>query len=323
VPAECDVTFRPVVSVNFYELIGDGGLPQGRAVFEDMMVQLLKVKHPGVSGLQANPGDWGIDAFVGDLEGSIAVWQSKFFIEGFGDAQRAQVRESFKAAVDASKQNGHQIEAWTLCTPVDPDPPTAKWWASWKRRQELATKIVIDLWSATEISSMLIAPESASVFRHYFPKSAQAAAPSPIKLRPLADAATYEQSLFVRQLREAGITQNRSAKQAFFNYELLSREVADKGVPAELDALVGAQVETHMLWENRFVNSAAEPGTGLLPGLHGDVMRALETHHVQAPPGALGMSVVHRVGGMHQIVEDGEAGWVAHFRQIAETHGDT
>jgi len=307
------------VPVNFYELIGAGGLDEGRAVFESMIIQLVRVKHPAL-GVAANPGDWGIDAFVGELDSTVAIWQSKYFIQGFAKDQQDQVRESFRAAEKAAKDHNYTIDAWTLCVPVDPDAPTAKWWEGWRKREQRRTGIAISMWSASALEQLLIAPESASVFRHYFPKSAGALAQGTVRLLDLPDETRYDESLFIRQLIEAGISEHRSAKREFFNYEVLSREVADKAVDAELATLTTAQAEAHALWEARFVNAEPEEGTGRLPGFHGAVLQAIEDLHNHAQPTQPQLSVVHRFGGMHRIVDDGDAGWVAHFRRVAAEH---
>ncbi|HEU4976300.1 MAG TPA: hypothetical protein VFT50_14505 [Baekduia sp.] len=305
--------------VNFYELIGGGGLDEGRAVFEKLIVQVVRLKYPAI-GITARPGDWGIDAMVGELDGTVSIWQSKYFIEGFAADQQQQVRESFKAARKAAEDYGHSIEAWTLCVPVEPDAPTLKWWQGWRKRQQRDTGVLIDLWSASTLEAMLLAPEAAAVFRRYFPKSAASLAPTSATLVDLPDDDRYDEALFIRQLREAGIAEHRSAKREFFNYEVLGREVADKAIDAEVEVLKSVQVEAHALWETRFVNAAEAVEHGRLPGLHGDVMRAIEDLHNHASHTHPPLSVVHRFGGMHRIVEDGEAGWVAHFRAVAKEH---
>ncbi|HZN15799.1 MAG TPA: hypothetical protein VFB78_16140, partial [Acidimicrobiales bacterium] len=68
-----------------------GSVEGGRALFEELVRQLVAIEHPDVENVRAAPGDWGIDAFIGDLAGSLAVWQAKYFLSGVGRSQRAQV----------------------------------------------------------------------------------------------------------------------------------------------------------------------------------------------------------------------------------------
>jgi hypothetical protein len=62
------------------------------------------------------PGDWGIDALIGELSDSIAIWQAKFFPHGARDT-RADARlrgyASARAAPsvrDAALADEHVIE---------------------------------------------------------------------------------------------------------------------------------------------------------------------------------------------------------------------
>lgn len=308
------------MAVNFYELIGAGGLPSGREAFERMIVQLVRTKHP-VMGVAANPGDWGIDAYSGDLDGVISVWQAKFFIEGFAKAEQQQVRDSFRSALSAAEEHGHRVTTWTLCVPVEPDAPTAKWWSGWKSRMGRETGVTLDLWSQSTLEPMLLSPDAQHVLDAYFPASSAAHAHSPVELRALPRTTTYDRALFVRQLEEAGIAEHASAKRAFFNFDLLARAVADKAVPEEERTLETIQAEAHALWEARFGGSTFDAESGICPELHSSVLGAIETLHHASAQTRPRMSVVHRFGGMHHLVESGDAGWVRHFRRIVEEHG--
>jgi len=69
-----------------------GSIDGARADFQQMIAQLVRASTPSVRTVAANPGDWGIDVFVGSLADEIVVWQSKYFIAGVGDAQQRQIR---------------------------------------------------------------------------------------------------------------------------------------------------------------------------------------------------------------------------------------
>lgn len=78
--------------IELHQLIGPGGKEGARELFEKLIRQLVGLRYPGVSRVTANPGDWGIDTFVGELDGVISVWQSKFFIDGVGGGGACGVR---------------------------------------------------------------------------------------------------------------------------------------------------------------------------------------------------------------------------------------
>jgi len=293
-----------------------------RQDFEEMIGQLVHAVRPGVARMiAANPGDWGIDVFVGNLGGSVTVWQSKYFMpEVAGDSHQAQIRESFDSAVKNAAEQGFTLTQWILCAPSSMDGPTAKWWDRWKRKKERAFGVAIDLWDETELRSLLISPDAESVRRHYY-EPAQASRPE-AAVAGLADddADRLETALFVRQLREAGHVEVTASKQQFFNAELMAREVVDKGVPAEVAALSTADAVVHSLWEDHF-NEACQThqGGARLPGLHISVMSEIRAQHATLGAGLPG-GPVHTCGLMHRVVDNRRAGWVRHWRQVADEH---
>lgn len=308
------------VPVNFYELIGDGGVDGARAKFEQLIVALAHVKFQAM-GVAARPGDWGIDAFFGELDGEIAIWQAKFFIEGVGKPQQQQIRASFKSALKAADEHDHEVGAWTLCLPADLEPDALAWWEKWKRRQQREHGVAIDLWSATKLEGMLLMPEGVHLARHYFPVSVGATAPGAApQVLPLPDEHDYDEALFIKQLEAADVVETESAKRQFFNYETLARDIADKADPTELKTLETVEAEVHAIWENRFGAAKLDPETGKDPELVAAVMDAIHSHHASAPASLPPMSFMHQMGTMHRVVENGDAGWVGHFRKIAELY---
>ena len=59
----------------------------------------------------ANPGDWGIDVFIGNLGGLVTVWQSKYFFPVVSTAHQSQIRESFKSATENAAKQGFKLSA--------------------------------------------------------------------------------------------------------------------------------------------------------------------------------------------------------------------
>ena len=308
------------MSINFRELENKGGLDGARGEFERLIVQLAYLKHAAMAVL-ARPGDWGIDAFVGDLDGEVAIWQAKYFPAEIEDEQKGQIRESFKSARKAAAEQGHEVRAWTLCVPTDLDGPTRKWWSRWKKKTERDSGVLIDLWSRTTLEASLVSQEAWHLAAHFFPASSGVVASvPPAKALPLPSHRTYDDSLFIRQLEEAGITENMVAKREFFNHEALAREVGDKADPTEVQTLESVQAEIHSIWETRFNAASPDPDTGRDPGLHSGVMEAIRDQYKGNAPTMPRMNLVHQKGAMHYIVDNGDAGWVAHFRRVTQEH---
>lgn len=291
-----------------------------RQDFEEMIGQLVRAVRPGaVKMVAANPGDWGIDVFAGDLGGSVTVWQSKYFMPEVGRGHQAQIRESFDSVVKNAAVEGFTLTQWILCIPSSMDGPTTKWWGTWKRKKERESGVVVDLWDETELRSLLISPDAEDVRRHYYePARATRLETSVVNLAD-EDAERLDTALFVRQLREAGHVEVTSSKQQFFNAELLAREIVDKGVPAEVAALYSADATIHSVWEDHFNETCQTHEDARLPGLHKSVMREIRAQHATLGSG-LPCGPVHTCGLMHRVVDNRRAGWVRHWRQVADDH---
>ena len=296
-----------------------GNMAGARDDFEQMLAMLISAIYPGARAIAANPGDWGIDVLLGELSGLVIIWQSKYFWPAVTRSSQAQIRESFDSALAAAERNGYRVRRWVLCVPASMDPDTARWWDRWRARRQRDTGVLIDLWHETTLREMLVRPDAAHVRRHYYdpydPQPVQRARPALSEVDPEASTG-FERALFVRQLRAAGHAEVESAKREFFNADLLAREIQDKGVRAEVDALGEADGVVHGIWEARFnAVSQAYQAEPLLPGLHAAVMG--EIRESGAFPAALNAGSVHHCGLMHRVVQDRRAGWVRHWRQIA------
>jgi hypothetical protein len=292
-----------------------------REDFEEMIGQLVTAVRPGVARVvAANPGDWGIDVFTGNLGGLVTVWQSKYFFPVVGTAHQGQIRESFKSATENAVKQGFKLAQWILCVPASMDGPTAKWWDGWKQRQARAKGVVIELWDETELRRLLISPDAENVRRHYYEPAGQATRPGAAVMDLVEEEADrLETALFVRQLREAGHVEVGASKEQFFNAELMAREIVDKGVPAEVAALSSAEAVIRGLWEERFNDACQACEDQRLPGLHRSVMTDIRAQHASLAAGLPG-GPVHTCGLMHRIVDNRRAGWVRHWRWVADDH---
>ena len=292
-----------------------GNISGAREDFEQMLAMLIAAIYPGARLIAANPGDWGIDVLVGDLAGLVVIWQSKYFWPAVTKHRQHDIRSSFASAVSNAEANGYRIRRWVLCVPCSMDGPTALWWDRWRARKHRETGIVIDLWHETALRKLLISPDADDVRRHYYdpyaPHGPSTARRTPVAPLPDADAHRFDEALFVRQLREAGHVELDAAKREFFNAELLARDILDKGVTEEIAALVEGDALAHSIWEAHFNQG--------LPGLYTTVMHELREADRAFPP-ALRAGPVHRCGLMHRVVDQARAGWVAHWREVAQRH---
>lgn len=308
-----------LVNFEFFKL-RTGSTAGGRDLFEKMIQDVVDVKFPGSSTLEANPGDWGIDAYIGTLlEGEANVWQSKYFIDGFGDTQKAQARDAYDQALKCAKREGYTLASWTLCIPVDLDGPTEKWWLGWKKKKEKDDGVTIELWSAMRLRRLLQSEDARELREYYF--SATATVP-PLSTRPtvpLDDYGRYDGTLFVHQMHEAGMIECDEAKEEFFNAEILSHEVTDKGVAEELQVLFDVRATLGSIWAQRFNSALQANDDRRLIGLYMGVMDAIRSYHPNIPT-EIRCGMVHAFGIMHQRVNDGRAGWVRDYKVVAAAH---
>jgi hypothetical protein len=127
-------------------------LEGARFAFENDCESLLRALNPleNVQKVRANPGDEGIDVYVGNIGVSpIEIYQCKFFLGSLGESQKGQIRSSFKRAI---RSTHFQVKKWVLCIPLeDFDLPENKWWVEWKTKQEETYGIPIQLIKGREL----------------------------------------------------------------------------------------------------------------------------------------------------------------------------
>ncbi|MGI4727005.1 MAG: hypothetical protein ACRYGB_00380 [Janthinobacterium lividum] len=115
-----------------------------RSKFEDICTTLFKKKFPNksVNPVRVVVGDRGVDIFIGNIQNEpVEVIQCKFFINGLGESQKAQIRDSFKTVLAS---NDFQCCRWILCIPNILGMDEHNWWAGWKNKQVKAHGLAKD-----------------------------------------------------------------------------------------------------------------------------------------------------------------------------------
>jgi hypothetical protein len=169
----------PLIDFRIHE--SRNGLAGARAEFEEMVNQLVHVIHPDSRAVQADPGDWGLDAFAGDLNGTITVWQSKYF-EKIGASQFGQITESLNSVVKQSALHGFVFNRWILCTPCELGPSWAQRWQSLEQRFRNEYHVELEFWGRTALTERLRRPEAWHLRYSYYggeppPRSASSRPP--------------------------------------------------------------------------------------------------------------------------------------------------
>ncbi|WP_143227739.1 hypothetical protein [Actinomyces naeslundii] len=300
-------------------LTDSGDEAAARTRFQRLITDLVMVRSPAASEV-AYPGggDWGIDTYVGNLDDKIVVWQSKFFTS-WSETQRDQIRRSFKQVVNKAKQHSFEVTAWTLCVPSVLPPNQQQWFDRWSRRQKKETGVRIELWTGLHIRSALQQADASHLRSIYFPDIMSTEKDVPVAA--LTNPTTLSDTLFVLQLETAGHTETDAAKGFFFAAEAMARDVAGRGIAAEVSALTEAELEAHNVWEQAYnARSASASDDGRMIGLISEVSKNVaqiaNTQDLRLRP-------AHRRGLVHRLVEGARAGWVTHWRKIAAGYGGT
>ncbi|EHI99070.1 hypothetical protein CDLVIII_2425 [Clostridium sp. DL-VIII] len=113
----------------FIERYGEDGASDK---FEGACYNMLKHKYPyiDVSRIKENPGDEGIDVYVGDFNGPIDVYQCKFYMNKL---HYENINKSLERAVN---NKYYKLNEWYLVIPKRLDIKEKKTWSNWKENKE-------------------------------------------------------------------------------------------------------------------------------------------------------------------------------------------
>lgn len=269
------------------------------------------------------PQHWGIDTFVGELNGEIFVWQSKFFLTWDDAGPQSQVRASFDQVMAKAADKGYVAKAWTLCVPCNLSPDQHLWFTNWAKRKKSKVGVEVRLLNGTDLRYKLLQEDARDVRREYFPQTVSDREPDSVDAVPepiarAADPSEFDNALFVKQLHAAGHVETDAMRGLFFATEALFRDYTAKGDQRALDALEELHLDIQEVWEFAFNehHSDADPA-GKIQGL---VEAVMERAAARPDPAHLALRPAHKKGAAHRLVEAANAGWVKHWRDIAAAH---
>jgi hypothetical protein len=155
------------VAVKLIDLQLIYGVAGAREHFDDLASQLVMGELDGAKKIQVKRGDGGIDIYHGDVTdpSGIDIYQCKFFPQGLGKSQKAQIDKSFRTCADSDK---FHAKSWTLCLPVNLGIEETTWFEEW-RKDQADTKIQInDPWAATKLEGLLYLDKNKGLKEEYF-----------------------------------------------------------------------------------------------------------------------------------------------------------
>jgi hypothetical protein len=288
----------------------------GREVFAQLVTLCVQSIYPLARAVRPDPGDDGIDTFIGEFGADIKVYQSKFFCDGIGKSQKAQIRESWKRC--RASKHATRLKLWTLCVPIELSTAEEKWWQDWRRKESASSGVAIELWTKPQFIRFSRRADLERVFEGALKRGAGQyadhnevitamrgmASPHPIKGLPAYD--YLKDAVFVRKLEVAGITKHRAPRTAFYNFELLRQAIQQGGTPDENAYLEDLQERIYDLWEGLF--NAHRPNN-LGQSLFTAVEEAMTREDFNRLATPLRAHLMHKKGGLHYWADVCEAGW--------------
>lgn len=143
------------------------GVAGAREKFEDLASKLVKGEQPDADKVRIEQGDGGIDVYVGALSDpdGIDVYQCKFYPMGLEDAQKEQIRKSYRNCRDSKK---FKTKSWVICLPVDLTIDEKKWFEDWRTKQASAGIVIGDPWGAMKLESLLYQAKNRGLKESFF-----------------------------------------------------------------------------------------------------------------------------------------------------------
>jgi hypothetical protein len=300
--------------------INAGSKEGARPLFQKLVLHLVKLKHKNARDIRPAPGDWGIDVLLGELtSGPCLIWQVKYFPDGIDDAQKQEIRKSFRQVYDKSVSEKFKVNIWYLCVPCILSTKETQWWEKWQKEQSEQTGITIELMCNSDIEGLLMAPEAAGI-RVQFKLGDEKLEISErmIEEVPIEKNIEYESSFFIQKLNIAGIDDGDLARKQFFNAEIIKKEINGRGDPEETKQLQNLYSKIQSMWNTRFLAAMISSNPEIeTRKVYTEMLFAIEKMDKdQLISPKLQATFVHKQGFMQQLADVCTIGWSPDFRKF-------
>lgn len=298
-----------------------------REIFEKICSQLLYAINGEKSHhIQISQGDDGIDILVGDFSRPIENYQCKYFIDGIGDSQKQQIRESFQRAINS--QN-YKMDKWILCIPTCMNAKEFKWWSTWKEREKKITGIDITLFDGGYLITQL---KKYDIYEKTFDddvrqnlqeilnslNAEKKRITEEIIVLLKESESVYNDMLFVKKLEMANITLVDMCKQHYFNAEYVEYVIRSKGDAEKIKLLENLKKKVLSFWETQYLRYQNDfDGNELLSRTYERIEDAdTQALSCSALPE---ISILAKKGMLHQWAEECSVGWLKDYKEKIKT----
>lgn len=300
-----------------------------REIFEKICTEWLYAKYgESAHNIKVNQGDAGIDILVGDFSAPIINYQCKFFLDGIGDVQKQQIRDSFFTAVN-SKQ--YTMKKWVLCVPCLLNANEFNWWSNWSAKQKALYNIDIALHEGSYLISQL---KNYDIYKtafdddirikldsilSFFGEERQRIQKEIIVMLNEIEPYQFKDMIFVKKLESANITYLDGCMRDFFNAELVEHTVQSKGDSENIRLLSNLKQKVFSLWETQYLRySNDSDGNDLLSRTYERIEdNDTTTLSCSAIPE---VSLLAKKGMLHQWAEECSIGWLKDYKQKLEEY---
>lgn len=300
---------------------GDDG---ARDIFEKICVELFQKIYKEAYPVQAFPGDDGIDILVGNLSEPIIVFQCKYFINGIQQAQKSQIKESYKMVTEKYK-----VKEWYLCVPNVFTVKDHKWWSEWKTSNQESTDIEIGLFEGSLLIGKLKNYEmyntifdedirnSLSIIEKYLlGENSRIFNEIVMDINDFSDV-SYDDCIFVKMLESANILDTDEFKNDFFNAEIARQKIVSKGDKDDLRVYEQLKMKLYSMWQTQYrLYKNSDDGNILLSHTYLRVEDLDESTFKSIDE----INLLAKKGMLHQLAEDKKVGWIENYIEKLEKH---
>jgi len=298
---------------------GDAG---ARDVFEKICIELFQNIYKDAYAVKAYPGDDGIDILVGELSKPIIVFQCKYFINGIGQSQKKQIRESYDMVTGK-----YDVKEWYLCVPNVFTIDDHKWWSDWKTGKQEASKIEIGLYEGSLLIGKLKAFDMyTTIFdddirnslneieKYLLEENSRIFNEIIMDINDFTDI-SYDDCIFVKMLESANILDLDEFKNDFFNAEISRQKIVSKGDKDELRIYEQLKMKLFSMWQTQYrMYKNPDDGNILLSHTYLRIEDLDESTFKCIDE----INLLAKKGMLHQLAEDRKIGWVENYIEKLE-----
>jgi hypothetical protein len=306
------------VARDFDYLLKKHGKEGSRGVFEDACSKAFSAKYKDAYPIECNPGDEGIDVYIGDFTGLIEVYQCKCFFYEIEEIQKKQIRASFKKARESTS---FKMKKWCLCVPMSLNIDETKWWSTWSKTNSKKYKIEIELYDSNKLLKLI---KETDVHLEIFDEEELQKLNEILTLLEtkeqrlkeifsVPDEVDYNERIFTLKLKSAKIDENLDVyNKQFFNAEILTKEVQSKGIGEELKELVSLKNSIQEMWLTQYLMYDDEIDGNKLLGI---VNMRIEDKSNDLLKTVLSVGTTEKKGMLHQLADECTVGWVKKYKE--------